>query len=145
MTSRDASFWKEAINDEMDSIMSNQTWELVDLPLGSKLIRRKWVFQRKYHTNDMIQTFKVRLVAKGYKQKEGIDYFDSYVSMAIITSIRIFFVLTSIHNLFVHQMDVKMTFLNKDLNEEVYMEKQKVLFKKGMRTKCVSLLNHYIV
>ena len=66
MTSRDASFWKEAINDEMDSIMSNQTWELVNPLPRSKPIGCKWVFQRKYHTNGMIQNFKARLVAKGF-------------------------------------------------------------------------------
>ncbi|RVW81286.1 Retrovirus-related Pol polyprotein from transposon TNT 1-94 [Vitis vinifera] len=122
MASRDVAFWKEAINDEMDSIMFNQTWELVDLPLGSKPIGCKWVFQRKYHTDDMIQTFKARLVAKGFKQREGIDHFDTYAPVARTTSIRILFALASIHNLFVHQMDVKTAFLNGDLNKEVYME-----------------------
>ena len=61
----------------------------------------------KYHTNYMIQTFKVGLVAKGIKQEEIIDYFDTYASLARIKSIRISFALTSIHNLFFHQMDVK--------------------------------------
>ncbi|RVW47574.1 Retrovirus-related Pol polyprotein from transposon TNT 1-94 [Vitis vinifera] len=122
MASRDVAFWKEAINDEMDSITSNQTWELVDLPPGSKPIGCKWVFRRKYHTDGMIQTFKARLVAKGFKQREGIDYFDTYAPVARTTSIRILFALASIHNLFVHQMDVKTTFLNEDLNKEVYME-----------------------
>ena len=112
MTSRDASFWKEAINDEIDSIMSNQIWELVDLPPGSKPIVCKWVFRRKYHTNGMIQTFKTRLVAKGFKQREGVDYLDTYAPMARIKSIRTLFALTSIHNFFVHQMDAKMEFLN---------------------------------
>ena len=51
MSSRDSAFWKEAINDEIDSIISNHTWELVDLPQGSKPIGCKWVFQRKYHTD----------------------------------------------------------------------------------------------
>ena len=122
MQSRDSAFWKEAINDEMDSILSNNTWELVDLPPGSKPIGCKWVFRRKYHTDGTIQTFKARLVAKGFRQKEGIDYFDTYAPVARTTSIRILFALASIHNLYVHQMDVKTTFLNGDLNEEVYME-----------------------
>ncbi|RVW29768.1 Retrovirus-related Pol polyprotein from transposon TNT 1-94 [Vitis vinifera] len=126
MASRDVAFWKEAINDEMDSILSNQTWELVDLPPGSKPIGCKWVFRRKYHTDGMIQTFKARLVAKGFKQREGIDYFDTYAPVARTTSIRILFALASIHNLFVHQMDVKMAFLNGDLNEKVYMEQPEV-------------------
>ena len=83
----------------------------------------------------MIQTFMGRLVAKGFKQKKCVDYFETYVPMARITSIRILFALTSVHNLFVHQMYVKMAFLNGDLNEEVYMEQLKGLFLKGNETK----------
>ena len=54
MASRDLAFWKEAVNDEMDSILSNNTWVLVDLPTGSKPIGYKWVFRRKYNTNGLI-------------------------------------------------------------------------------------------
>ncbi|RVW28531.1 Retrovirus-related Pol polyprotein from transposon TNT 1-94 [Vitis vinifera] len=140
MASRDVAFWKETINDEMDSIMSNQTWELVDLPPGSKPIGCKWVFRRKYHTDGMIQTFKARFVAKGFKQREGIDYFDTYASVARTTSIRILFALASIHNLFVHQMDVKTTFLNGDLNEEVYMEQLEGFVLLGNENKVCKLV-----
>ncbi|RVW63853.1 Retrovirus-related Pol polyprotein from transposon TNT 1-94 [Vitis vinifera] len=144
MASRDVAFWKEAINDEMDSIMSNQTWELVDLPPGSKPIGCKWVFRRKYHTDGMIQTFKARLVAKGFKQREGIDYFDTYAPVARTTSIRILFALASIHNLFVHQMDVKTAFLNgdlnEDLNEEVYMEQPEGFVLLGNENKVCKLV-----
>ena len=89
----------------------------------------------------MIQTFKDRLVAKRFKYGEGIDYFDTYALVARITLIRILFALKSIHNIFVHQMDIKMAFLNGDLNEEVYIKNWKVLFKRGMTTKCA----HYMV
>ena len=65
--------------------------------------------------------------------------------MERITSIRILFTFASIHNLFVHQIDVKTTFLNGDLNEEVYMEQLEGFVLKGIRTKCASLLNHYMV
>lgn len=58
MASRDSTFWKEAGNDEMHSILSNNTWVLVDLPAGSKPIACGWVFRRKYNTNRLIQTFK---------------------------------------------------------------------------------------
>lgn len=51
MTSRDVAFWKEAIGDEMNSLLSNQTWTLVDLPHGSKPIGCKWVLRRKYNTD----------------------------------------------------------------------------------------------
>ena len=60
MILNDSAFWKEAINDEMDSLLSNQTWVLVDLPYGSKPMGCKWVFRRKYKTDGSIQTFKVR-------------------------------------------------------------------------------------
>ncbi len=67
MASRDAAFWREDVNDEMDSILSNNTWVLVDLPPGSNTIGCKWIFRRKYRTDGTIQTFKARLVAKGFR------------------------------------------------------------------------------
>ena len=70
MASRDLAFGKEAMNDVMDSILSSNTWVLMDLSTGSKPIGCKWVFRRKYNTNESIQTFKVRLMAKGFKQRE---------------------------------------------------------------------------
>ena len=102
MASRDVAFWKAAINDEMDSILSNNTWILVDLPSGSKPIGCKWVFRRKYNTDGSLQTFKARLVAKGFRQKEGINYFDTYALVARIASIRVLLALASIFNLYVH-------------------------------------------
>ena len=140
MASRDAAFWKDAINDEMNSIMSNHTWELVDLPFASKPISCRWIFCRKYHTNGTLQTFKARLVAKGFRQKEGIDYFDTYAPVARITSIRIIFALASIFDLYVHQMDVKTAFLNGDLDEEVYMEQPEGFVLSGNEHKVCKLI-----
>ena len=81
----------------MDSLVSNGTWVLVDLPSSTKPIGCKWVFRRKYNTDGSLQTFKAILVAKGFKQKEGIDYFDTYAPVARITSIRVLFALASIY------------------------------------------------
>ena len=122
MTSRDSIFWKEVVNDEMDSLLSNGTWVFVDLPPSCKPIGCKWVFRRKYNTDGSLQTFKARLVAKGFRLKEEVDYFDTYAPLERITSIRELFALASIHDLYLHQMDVKTAFLNGDLDEEVYME-----------------------
>ncbi|KAK3034182.1 hypothetical protein RJ639_034322 [Escallonia herrerae] len=69
-----------------------------------------------------IEKYKARLVVKGYRQKEGLDYFDTYSPVNRITSIRILIAIVAINNLKIHQMDVKTTFLNGDLNEEIYME-----------------------
>ncbi|GJX62807.1 zinc finger, CCHC-type containing protein [Tanacetum coccineum] len=71
---------------------------------------------------ERIDKFKARLVIQGFRQKEGIDYFDTYASVARITTIRLLLALAAIHNLVIHQMDVKTTFLNGDLDEEVYMK-----------------------
>jgi hypothetical protein len=140
MVLRDAAFWREAVNDEMESILSNNTWVLVDLPPSSNTIGCKWVFRRKYRTDGTIQTFKVRLVAKGFRQREGIDYFDTYASVARITSIHVLIALASIYKLVVHQMDVKIAFLNVDLDEEVYMDQPEGFVLPGNEKKVYKLV-----
>ncbi|GJW16634.1 zinc finger, CCHC-type containing protein [Tanacetum coccineum] len=98
MKSQDVAFWKEAINNEMDSIMGNNTWVLADLPPGCKPLSCKWIFKRKLKLDGTIEKFKARQIIQGFRQNSGIDYFDTYAPM-----------------------DVKTAFLNDELNEEVYM------------------------
>ena len=71
--------------------------------------------------DDSIENYKARLVAKGFSQKQNVDYFDTFAPVTRISSIRILIVLTSIYKLFIHQMDIKTAFLNRDLEEEIYM------------------------
>ncbi|GJS07517.1 zinc finger, CCHC-type containing protein [Tanacetum coccineum] len=118
MKSQDVTFWKEAINDEMDSIMGNNTWVLADLPPSCKPFGCKWIFKRKLKVYGAIEKFKVRLVIQGFKQKSRINYFDTYALVARISIIKLLIAMTSIHNLIIHHMDVKTTFLNGDLDEE---------------------------
>ncbi|GJU84486.1 zinc finger, CCHC-type containing protein [Tanacetum coccineum] len=122
MQSRDAALWKEEIDDEIGSIMKINTWVLSDLPPGCKPLGCKWIFKRKMKVDGTIDKFKARLVIQGFRQKERIVYFDTYVPVARITTIRLLLALAAIHNLVVHQMDVKTAFLNGDLEEEVYMK-----------------------
>ncbi|GJY53898.1 zinc finger, CCHC-type containing protein [Tanacetum coccineum] len=114
----DASFWKEVINDEIDSIIGNNTWVFADLPPGCKTLGFKWIFKRKMKIDGTIEKFKVRLVIQGFRQKSGIDYFDTYALVARISTIRLLISMESIHNLIIHQMDVKTAFLNGELDEE---------------------------
>ena len=72
MRSQNVAFRKEAINDEMNSIMGNGTWVLSDLPKGTKPIGSKWIFKRKRHPYGTISKFKARLVARGYRQTEEL-------------------------------------------------------------------------
>jgi len=99
--------------------LCNNIWALKDLPLGCKLIRCKWVFKKKENTYRTVHTFKARLVAKGFTQKGRIDYFDTYASIATISSISTLIASASICGLYIHKMDVKIEFLNGDLDDEI--------------------------
>nr|GEV37940.1 hypothetical protein [Tanacetum cinerariifolium] len=84
--------------------------------------RCKWIFKQKMKVDGTINKFKARLVIQGFRQKEWIDYFDTYAPIARITTIRLLLALVAIHSLVIHQIDIKITFLNGDLDEEVYMK-----------------------
>ena len=122
MSSPEDPYWKKAINDEVESILQNHTWELVDLPPSSKPLGYKWIFKKKMKAYGPIDKYKARLIIKGYNQKEGLDYFDTYSPVTRMSSIRMLIAIAAIHNLEIHQMDVKTAFLNGDLDEEIYME-----------------------
>ena len=139
MSSIDASFWQDAIKSEIDSLLTNQTWEVVDLPRGNNPIGCKWIFKKKLKTDGSIERFKARLVIKGYTQKYGVDYFDTYSPVTKIATIRVLFALASSHKMLVHRMDVKTTFLNGDLNEEIYMEQPKGFVIPGQESKVCKL------
>ncbi|GJU20864.1 zinc finger, CCHC-type containing protein, partial [Tanacetum coccineum] len=118
MKSQDVAFWKEEINDEMDSTLGNNTWVLADLPPSCKPLGCKWIFKRKQKVDGTIKKFKARLVIQVFRQNSRIDYFDTYALVALISTIRLLIAMTSIHNLIIHQIDVKIDFLNGELDEE---------------------------
>ncbi|GKE28233.1 zinc finger, CCHC-type containing protein [Tanacetum coccineum] len=89
---------------------------------------------------NLIDKFKARLVIQGFGQKERIDYFDTYVPISRITTIRLLLALAAIHNLVIHQMDVKTTFLNGDLDEEVYMKQPRGFVMSGNEHKVCKLV-----
>ncbi|GJU10806.1 retrovirus-related pol polyprotein from transposon TNT 1-94 [Tanacetum coccineum] len=138
--SQNVAFWKEAINDEMDSIMGNNTWVLADLPLSCKPFGCKWIFKRKLMVDGTIEKFKARLVIQGFRQKSGIDYFDTYALVTRISTIRLLIAMSSIHNLIIHQMDVKIAFLNGELDEKVYMNQPQGFNMLGNENKVCKLI-----
>jgi hypothetical protein len=134
-SSLDADYWKEAIKSEMDSIISNGTWEVVSRPYGCK-----WVFKKKLRLDGTIVKYKARLVAKGYNQKEREDFFDTYSPVARLTTIRVLLSLATSYGLLVHQMDVKTTFQNRELEEEIYMHQPDSFAVKGQEEMVCKLL-----
>eukprot|EP00253_Pinus_taeda_P002725 PITA_02725 len=114
--------WESAMNEEYHSLLANDTWDLVPLPKGRKLVRCKWVYRAKYGPDGKVDKHKARLVAKGFSQVEGIDYIETFSPVAKINSIRLVLSLAASLKWEVHQMDVKSAFLHGDLHEEIYME-----------------------
>lgn len=98
ITSSEGPQWKEAIKCEMDSILQNHTWELVDLPAGCKPLGYRWIFKRKMKADGTVDKYKARLVVKGYNQREGLDYFDTYSPVTRLTSIRLVLAIASLRN-----------------------------------------------
>nr|ABG66099.1 retrotransposon protein, putative, Ty1-copia subclass [Oryza sativa Japonica Group] len=138
--SPDADYWKKAVRSEMDSIITNGTWEVTERPYGCKPVGCKWVFKKKLRPDGTIEKYKARLVAKGYTQKEGEDFFDTYSPVARLTTIRVLLSLAASHGLLVHQMDVKTAFLNGELDEKIYMDQPDAFVVEGQEGKVCKLL-----
>jgi hypothetical protein len=120
--------------------MSNGTWEVVSRPYECKPIGCKWVFKKKLRSDGTIKKYKAMLVAKGYNQKEGEDFFDTYSPIARLTTIRVLLSLATSYGLLVHQMDVKTAFLNGELEEEIYMDQSDGFAVKGQEGMLCKLL-----
>ncbi|PHT31871.1 Retrovirus-related Pol polyprotein from transposon TNT 1-94 [Capsicum baccatum] len=107
---------------EIDALESNNTWKVISLPEGKKVIGCKWVFRIKYKDTREVERFKVRLVAKGFSQQERIDYQETFSPVAKMVIVRSILALASIIHWHIHQIDVYNTFLQGDLYDEIYME-----------------------
>jgi hypothetical protein len=115
--------WIRAMNEELDQIEKNNTWELVPRPEDKNVIGSKWVFKNKMNEKGQVVRNKSRLVYKGYAQVEGQDFDETFAPVERLEAIIIFLSYSCHKNFKVYQMDVKSTFLNRYLEEEVYMEK----------------------
>lgn len=112
--------WHIAIGEEINSLLKNRTWDVVDDPGNVKLVDSRWIFKKKINGNSYI--FKARLVAKGYMQQEGVNYVETYAPVARLQTVRILLSVGNKFDLEIHHMDVKTAFLNGDLEEDVYMK-----------------------
>ena len=113
--------WLVAMNSEMDSMYENQVWTLVDPPEGIKPIGCKWVFKKKIDMEDNVVTYKARLIAKGFRQRQGVDYDETFSPVAMLKPIGILLDIATHYDYEVWQMDVKSAFPNGNHSKDVYM------------------------
>ncbi len=122
MNSIEKDKWTEAMKKEMDSIYSNDVWDLVKPLKDHKVIGSKWVFKRKTNADGSLERYKARLVAQGFSQQLGLDYDETFSPVIRFESLRGLIVIAVQKDLKLHQLDVTAAFLNGVLQEDVYME-----------------------
>lgn len=132
--------WIAAIREEYNSLMRNGAWELVELPSDKNLVTCKWVFKAKHDANGNIVRFKARLVARGFSQAYGVDYFETYAPVAKLTTYRTIFALAALEQWEIHGMDVITAYLLGKLNEEIYMMQPEGFVRMGMKRNMVCRL-----
>ncbi|GJX71259.1 integrase, catalytic region, zinc finger, CCHC-type containing protein [Tanacetum coccineum] len=113
--------WIEAMQEELNEFERLKVWELVPQPNKFMVITLKWIYKVKLDKLGGILKNKAQLVARGYRQEEGIDFEESFAPVAILEAIRIFLLFAAHMNMVIYQMDVKTAFLNGNLREEVYV------------------------
>lgn len=135
MGSIDSELWQKAACAEIQNYERNKTWILTDLPKGKRAIKGKWVLKIKRKADGAIDKYKARLVARGFTQKEGIDYKETFSPVVRHCTIRFLFALAAKLGLKIDHWDVDSAFLNGNLQEEVYLEQPEGFIKKGQEKK----------
>ena len=108
--------------EEYKSIVQNDVWHIIPKPKDKSVVSSKWLWKIKYALDGSIEIHKARFVARGFSQKAGIDYEETFAPVARFTSVRTIIAIATAKGWKVHQMDVKTAFLNRVINEEVYIE-----------------------
>ncbi|GAB0089493.1 secreted RxLR effector protein 161-like [Sergentomyia squamirostris] len=122
VSSNDSGNWRKAMSSEMQSLKRNQTWELKHLPEGKKALPCKWVYKMKTNPDGSVERYKARLVVKGFNQKQGVDYNDTFSPVAKLGTVRALLSVAANENLHLKQFDVSTAFLYGDLDEDIYMK-----------------------
>lgn len=119
--SPDKLIWQKAMEEELDSLKENTTWILVELPPDRKPISNRWVYRIKHKANGDIDRYKARLVARGFSQRAGLNYNETFSPVARFDTIRSVLSVAANEQLKLAQFDVKTAFLNGIIEEEIYM------------------------
>jgi len=118
----------------------NSVWTFVDAPEQIRPIGIKWIYKRKKEADGHVETYMARLVAKGFTQREGIDYDDTFSHVSMFKSIKVLLAIAAHYDYEIWQMDVKTAFLNGYLEEEIYMAQPDGFIQKGQEHMVCKLL-----
>ena len=138
MKSPDSEKWAEACAAQVASLVENKVFEVVDGP-NHPVITSKWVFKRKRGLSREVEKFKARLVARGFMQAEGIDYYETYSPTVRFESIRLMLAAAASEGMHMEHLDVTTTFLYANLEKEVYVEIPEGMFGEEMPGKVLRL------
>jgi hypothetical protein len=112
--------WEQGMKEEIDSLVNKHTWDLVQLPVGKRALKNKWVYRLKEDGGE--KRYKARLFVKGFAQKKCIEFDEIFSPVVKMTSIRTILSLVAVEYFHLEQLDVKTTFLHGDLEEKIYMQ-----------------------
>ena len=128
---------------EIQALEQTHTWVLTPLPPGKRPIGCKWVYRVKLNPDGTIERYKARSVAKGYTQRERLDFSETFSPVAKTVSVRVLIALASTKGWPLYQLDINNAFLHGDLDEEVYMDLPLVFTARGSLLILLMLLLWY--
>jgi len=117
----DGPLWKAAAEKELESLKARGTWKLTWVKTGKALVANKWVFTVKRRADGTIERYKGRLVAKGFSQRPGLDYVDTYAPVTTLKTVRGVVAVATHRGYGMHHVDIKNAYLHAELEEEVFM------------------------
>ena len=140
LTLPDSKLWMQAVQEEYDSLIHNNTWTVTTLPSNRTPIKSKWILKIKPGVNGAEPRYKARLVAKGYSQRFGKDFDQTFAPVAKQDTLRIVLSFVAAYDLKMCQLDIKTAFLYGELSEEIYLEQLEGFITAGQE-KLVSRLH----
>ncbi|KFY94725.1 hypothetical protein V500_03088, partial [Pseudogymnoascus sp. VKM F-4518 (FW-2643)] len=127
MSGENAKQWEKSMEDEVNSLTENHTWDLVDRPKDRAVLTGKWVYKHKRGSGCEILRYKSRWVVRGFEQQEGLDYYETFASVVKPMSYKLLFAIAAANDLEIKQMDVKTAFLYGNIDTEIYVEQPEVM------------------
>jgi hypothetical protein len=116
--------WEKAIHEELTLLRETSTWELTNPPTGANIVGSKWVYRAKKDAAGNVICYKAHLVAQGFSQVPGVNYFDTFAPVAKLASIRAILAMAAAEDMELHQINIKSAYLNEELTkrEKIFMQ-----------------------